>query len=465
MTAEEILQRAARRGGEALAELLPALAEGRVDLAALIARPRLLSDLDACSRRAVWLPAPIRQPEAYFLQSPSPLTAALASMSRDGRIRERAVAVLAESPEPGLIPFIVLRCGDWAAQVRGPARSVLSAVLAADLARFLPAALPMAAYTAARGRGGWAMTHLRRRVTEAFDDIGPALMRSRSPRERRLAFEVGVSLRRWIYDDLVGWARREKDPFIRRLSLDGVIATADVDVLRSLVRSRFSGVRATALVGLAKLGLDAEVAALMDDPTPLVRAYARSRATDPLAHYRAAVAADPTPATVAALGEVGHYADAALLTPLLAHGDAQIRAAAVRALAAVDCLPVDAVTPLLRDPSPSVVREAAGALRGHRLPAAPWSLLTDPRPEVRRGAYRALAGGDLHARLRAALLLAADTDAGLARRGHADADRLVRYGLARIGDPSSLSAGDRAELAGLAARLSPYLADGIRALP
>ncbi|MFF5079327.1 HEAT repeat domain-containing protein [Actinoplanes sp. NPDC000266] len=465
LSSDEIMRRAANRGGEALDALLPALADGRVEPAELVHRPRLLADLDIRSRRA-YGHSPVLVPESFFLDRPSPLTAALATMSRDGRVRERAVVALARPGAAAVfLSFIVLRCGDWVSQVREPARVAVAELLASDLARHLPLALPMAAYTAARHRGGWVMTRLRQALAERFDELGRVLVRSRDQRERRLAFEVGADLGRWTHDELVHFAVHAKDPLIRLRGVDAVSATADVAALRLLVRSRYSGVRLSALVGLARLSLDDEVAALVDDPAPLVRAYARSRATDPVAHYRAAVAAGPTPATVAGLGEVGHYADEARLTPLLSHHDPRIRAAAVRALAAVDSLPVPAVTALLRDLSPTVVREAANALRGRHLSGDLWLLLAEPRVEVRRGAYRVLTGGDLRTRLRAALLLAADADPGLARRGHADAGRLVRHGLAGLGHyQHDLSAGDRAELAGLAARLSPYLADGVRAL-
>ncbi len=212
-----------------------------------------------------------------------------------------------------------------------------------------------------------------------------------------------------------------------------------------------------ALAGLDRDGLDAEVAAAADDPAPLVRAYARSRIADPVAHYRAAVTDKPTPATVAGLGEVGGYADEAVLTPLLGHSDAPVRAAAVKALSAIDCVPVDAVVPLLQDPSPPVVREASAALRPYRrrLPAELlWRLLTGERAEVRRGAYRILSNWEPAERLRAALILAADTDPGLARRGRDDAYRLRPFLPAQ-----------RDDLVALAAGIGPQLADLVRRAP
>jgi HEAT repeat protein len=95
----------------------------------------------------------------------------------------------------------------------------------------------------------------------------------------------------------------------------------------------------------------------------------------------------PSPGSIAGLGETGVDADAHLLTPLLESFDPAFRAAAIRALTTLDSIPVDDVLPLLRDPSPAVVRGAATALRRRRTPPdLPWRLLTDPRPEVRRAA-------------------------------------------------------------------------------
>jgi hypothetical protein len=102
----------------------------------------------------------------------------------------------------------------------------------------------------------------------------------------------------------------------------------------------------------------------------------------------------------------------------------------VRALHHLDALPVQQVIALLRDPAPAVVREATIALRG-RTGAAPtdlaWQLLADAdRVELRRAGYRLLRVRGLVEQLRAALLLATDPDAGLARRAVADATRLAR---------------------------------------
>ncbi|MGO4758331.1 hypothetical protein AB4212_58660, partial [Streptomyces sp. 2MCAF27] len=45
-----------------------------------------------------------------------PLALAFACSHHDGRIRERAVRRIVERPSPELMPFLVLRTGDWVRQ-------------------------------------------------------------------------------------------------------------------------------------------------------------------------------------------------------------------------------------------------------------------------------------------------------------------------------------------------------------
>ena len=91
-------------------------------------------------------------------------------------------------------------------------------------------------------------------------------------------------------------------------------------------------------------------------------------------------------------------------------------------------------------------------------PDLPWQLLTDPRPHVRRGAYHLLGGRDRGTRLRAALLLAADADPALARRGRADVQRLTASG-AWAAEPL---AADPGELLRSAAPLGAAVVERVR---
>src|SRR6266542_479700 len=92
--------------------------------------------------------------------------------------------------------------------------------------------------------------------------------------------------------------------------------------------------------------------------------------------------------------------------------------------------PVEQSITLLHDPSPAVIRDATAALRPLTRAVSDqvaWDLLADPRRvELRRAGYRLLRVRGLPQQLRAALLLANDSDARLARRAIADATRLAR---------------------------------------
>ncbi|MFF1542684.1 hypothetical protein [Streptomyces sp. NPDC058291] len=112
--------------------------------------------------------------------------------------------------------------------------------------------------------------------------------------------------------------------------------------------------------------------------------------------------ADPTarPAAAAGLGECGVGEDGHLIRALLAHPAPRVRACAVAGLRALEAVRVDDVPPLLDDPSPAVVRQAAVAL-------LPWAdgvpeellrgLLAEDRPRHQRiAAIRLLRAAGVH---------------------------------------------------------------------
>ncbi|MFJ3444032.1 hypothetical protein ACIPM2_22980 [Streptomyces sp. NPDC086081] len=109
-----------------------------------------------------------------------------------------------------------------------------------------------------------------------------------------------------------------------------------------------------------------------------------------------------------------------MLRPLLAHPVPAVRARAVAGLRVLDVTDVERIRPLLDDPAPGVVREAAAAL----LPSAallPEAWLTErlaPErpPQARLAAYRLLEARGGIVRLRAAVSLLGDPDARLRTR-------------------------------------------------
>ncbi|WP_430783522.1 hypothetical protein [Actinoplanes sp. G11-F43] len=261
---------------------------------------------------------------------------------------------------PEHLPFLVLRCDDWVWQVRSRAQDALTTILRERPGEVLWAVLPMASYLSGRRRGGAALRIVEKLVEDEFDRVAPILLRVGDQRGRRLAYTIGDRLGRWTYSDLLGFALTDPDPLVRSRAAESVrveaVRRGDVAALRKLAGVRWAAVRSLALVGLADLGHEDELSAYLDDPSPLIRAYARSRTADAAGRYRAAIAVAPTPELLIGLAEMGDRRDVPLLTPLVTHVDGRVRAAAARSLALLDSVPLDEAIPLLTDPVPAVVR-------------------------------------------------------------------------------------------------------------
>lgn len=396
-------------------------AAGLAALAALADSPRAVLRLDATARRARWWLSNDRR-SAISHQDPAPVAIALASIHGDGRVRERAVQHITARPSPELIPFLVVRTGDWVREVRDRARAGLAVLLHADPARFLPAALGIGLRIEQRLRGSFVRNQL---LAAAADPRAPlaSLLASPDREVRAFAFRAGT----WKLDRKVSVALTAPDVRLRSEAAEAAardcVWTGRVEVLRRLAASPHPEVRVQALTGLARLGRDAEVVPHLDDASSLIRALARTAAArlgvDVPEHYRSRV----TPGAIDGFAEIG--GDGRHLPALLAHPSATIRARAVRALRVLDQVPDDRVLPLLRDPSSAVVREATAAVRS--VPATlPWELLADERPAVRLAGYRLARRLGPVAELRAALTAVTGPDVRLARRARADATRMSR---------------------------------------
>lgn len=429
---------------------MDAAGECAAALRALAERPRMALRLDEAVRRATASGYAGGRGRRRDEAAPdplgtgvSPLGVVLASCDPDGRVRERAVRrleTLLRQPQPvvDVLPFLVVRTADWAGRVRDRARAALALLLHDDPKHLVPAAAAVTLLVARRERGAFARHQLLSALTftPGTTALDP-LLASTDPRLRRFALRAALAERRLPLGTLVAVTKRDGDRRCRELAAEAAVReavwTEQSDLLRQLAASAHPEVRVLALVGLIRRGLAAEVMCFLGDISTLVRAVARDAArrtgTDALGWYRTAVRA-PTPGAIAGLAETGRAADADLLTPLLGHPQALIRAAAVRGLRAMDAVPVERTVPLLRDPSTKVVREATSALRT-RLDQLPGglaeSLLADrDRAAVRRAGYRLLDGRDPLRLLLAALDVATDPDPRLARRAADAAAALIR---------------------------------------
>ncbi|MFJ6675994.1 hypothetical protein ACIQMJ_33255 [Actinosynnema sp. NPDC091369] len=400
-------------------------AAGRAALAALARRPGAVIRLDAAARREDWYRS--ASPASWTPPS-SPLGLALACTHGNGRIRERAVREILANPLPELVPFLVVRTGDWVREVRDRARAGLAVLLHEDPARFLPPAAAVGLRIERWLRGTFVRNQL---LATATDPRAPleSLLASPDRQVRVFAFNAGT----WRLDRKVSVALTASDVRLRSTAAEAAardcVWTGRVEVLRRLASSPHAEVRVQALTGLVRLGRDAEVVPYLDDRSSLVRALARAAASregvDVPAYYRSRV----TPGALDGFAEAGAGAgaggDGGHLIALLSHPSATIRARALRALRVLERVPEDRVLSMLRDPASPVVREATAAVRS--VPEAlPWELLADERPAVRLAGYRLARRLGPVAELRAALTVVGDGHVRLARRGRADATRIAR---------------------------------------
>ncbi|WP_405839276.1 hypothetical protein [Streptomyces sp. NBC_01518] len=342
---------------------------------------------------------------------------------RDGRIREAALEQVAG--DPGLLPLLVVRCGDWVGQVRERARELLAEALDMDTAVALA---PLILLFGRRGRGAFAVDLLDEVLRRASrEQLAPLLTRTdRAVRRHahRLAVEEGLL----SPAELARAAARDPDTVVQILCADAALAavvkTGDYDgVLAPLLGARSPRARATGVTALRAAGLPERAEGFLADRSGVVRACARyvvrQSGGDPSALYRAwCREAEPVPGAVIGLAECGERGDAALLWPLVSHPAAAVRARALGGLRTLDVVDVPRMLPLLDDPAPGVVREATLAL----LPSA--GLVPDgplmerlvggwpkgwPR-HVRVGAFRLLDARGGIVRLRAAVTVLDDPD-------------------------------------------------------
>lgn len=463
---------------ERLAELLADLdgrdPESSRSVIALVGRaPRVVARLDEHARDYYQARPAFDRLASRLGRAPDLIAVALAASHRDGRIRERAVDELLGRPGPELMPFLVLRTGDWVAQVRDRARAGLALLVADDPGVYLPAALPMTLLLEPRRRGGFASTQMAAALAAAPDSVFAQVAEGVDIRCRRFAVDLGLAGRRYRLKELVAIVGSEAAPGLRTRVAEAAcreaVWTGQVETLRHLAGSPRDGVRALALTGLARMGWDSEVAERIHDGSPLVRAIARAAChrsgVDAPQRYRAAVSGSrPEPGSIAGLAETGSAADVPLLRGLLDSPDPKVRVQALRAMRGLDGTDVERAISLLRDPSPAVVKEATRALRHReeRFPRTlPWELLADDRVELRRAGYRLLSSAPVVPRLRAALILAGDRDARLVRRGVEGVRRLVRVRFVprRSAPPPAVTDDERAELGELARRARSALGD------
>ncbi|MEV5971122.1 hypothetical protein [Streptomyces sp. NPDC051921] len=337
-----------------------------------------------------------------LLGAPAPAEGelALALCDSDGRVRAAALPYAAE--RPAVLPLVAIRAADWAAPVREEAHAALAAALPGAEADALAVTAPVILRLSGRLRGGAAAALLREALRTAPPATVSALLLNRDRPTRRLALDVAVERRSLTPTELARIAAYDIDVAVRDRAATAALAAGVPDeTLPLLLAARSGGVRSAGVTALRKAGRAAEAEPFLHDRSGLVRACARwalrQDGRDPVALYRAACAdpatvPDRAPLGLAECGERG--TDLPVLWELTGHERALVRTSAVAGLRVLDVADFARLLPLLDDPAPGVVREAAQAL-------LPWADRL-PEEELLR---RTGPGRPAHVRVRALRLL------------------------------------------------------------
>ncbi|GAB2986248.1 hypothetical protein GCM10017788_08290 [Amycolatopsis acidiphila] len=372
-----------------------------------------------------------------------PAEIVLRALSRDGYIRETAIADTGRLDERLALPVLAIRAADWVPQVREAARRACLSHLARDPMAALTL-LPIASRLRRRAHGEWLAATLGETLARTPEVLTAALV---SPERltRRAAYATGG-----LGPGRLKAGLRDADLPIR-LSCAKALAGSEDPEVRQLLRT--SGT--AALRALAIRNRDDALAALTDRSS-LVRAHAqlalRRGGEDPAVHYRKVPGAD----AVAGLGETGTDSDAPALLPFLGHERPGVRAETIRALRRLRCIPrTELVALLVADPAPRVARQAMLSLLGCAELIDERTLLDLLDGDRRHLAHRLLCARDTWTRVVVDLRLALDPAQPLRENALRDLRNWLTHQSARsYTSPGGTRAG---ELAQLVARAEPLL--------
>ena len=319
-------------------------------------------------------------PEALLARAPTASRTAyfgIASFHPSGYVREAAVRSLAKSRDVETLPFLLLRLNDWVSPVRveaeGAVRDLEDAAPHSAWARALPLLVGM------RAQGRHRMPRLTERVARRLASR-PGGFWSSFPRRlddraleraaHRLALEVGGEAAREGIERAVA----SGDVLVRlraaRVLRSGALEAPEAEA--ALLTDPSVGVRREVLLGRVERDDDPEPAlrAALLDPSAGVRSDARfflskrrGDVFDAAAVYRRALGdaleVGTARGALGGLAETGLEADAALTLGWLEDDRPTVRAAALRAVAALDS---ERAAPLVRDgleaEAPAVAKEA-----------------------------------------------------------------------------------------------------------
>ncbi|MFJ9783669.1 hypothetical protein ACIRSS_29100 [Amycolatopsis sp. NPDC101161] len=367
-----------------------------------------------------------------------------AACHANGRMREAAVKLLADSTDPEALPLLLIRCVDWVRPVREAARG---AVLSKVDESSLRAVLPLIGVLRRREVDDWMTTLFRENLPELLD----AALGLEDRETRRWAHREALGL--LSRERLLDIATRDEDFVVRAIAGNALLDRGEC--VEELLAGGLPKIRMRALT------MTGRAEEYLADRSSAVRSMAQALVLkaggDPAEHYRAMPVSF---GVLAGLGETGTAEDAALLDRHLTDERPRIRRTAVRGLRRIEP-DSTAVPPLLTDPSPAVTRQVVEFLRGKFVEVTKLrELLGAEHPvHTRRAAAALLRDRDTWVRLHTDLTLLADADLG------ADAEHDLRacyQHLDRVWTkpPARL----RAELEAACAGLDPAIARGIRSV-
>lgn len=335
-----------------------------------------------------------------------PLRLLLASLDRDGRVRQTAVEGLAGCGGPVSAGALALRTVDWVEPVRERALAALAARTAPDEVAI---AVRLLLRLSGRRRAGDVLAEYRAVLSEpGHRRAVRALAADPDPRARRFGMELALDLGEYVRGDLLRTALHDRDQVCARLCAERLLEV-DPDQAGRLMWARSAVVRELAVAALPPDVPPVRLVGALADRARMVRAQARwqlyRRGEPPVYVYRRQLGRSTRAAAplrlvaglVTGLGECGDATDVPLLLRFIDAGPPgwppAVRRSAVRAAGRL-AEPGDLVgllASLALDPDPGVAREVFEALARvpGELPAETvWVGRTRAEPPVRRAAER-----------------------------------------------------------------------------
>ena len=370
------------------------------------------------------------------------LAVGLASMDRDGHVRERAIHQLSTETDPLVGPFLALRTTDWVDQVSSLAVAALAGRMGQER-DLLIASAPLLFALSDRRRASNLEDIVLERAAADSETLASLLALSDPKTRRRVTGDQSV--RAAMTDDQLLWlACSDSDTVVATTAgLEAVSRVVASDSSRDVLTSLMTGpalVRRAVLIALAEQGHGISIAGrFLFDRSPGVRAAAqllyRRAGQDAASAYRAALdRSEHVPIALIELAVIGSSADHQRVLLALQSDDVAARRAAAGATrwVAGDRLP-ELLTPLLWDPSAGVTRAALRRLQAKASEidrAVLLKLAAAPRSHNRRAAFRLMRRRTAAERIEANMIGLADEDKHIRRDSVADLRSWLHRGAA-----------------------------------